>query len=98
MSVAYVPEKDPQGNVTGWVASLSDMTDRKRTEDALLESELRTRLIIEKAYDAFVCVEENGTISDWNPQAEVVFWLVARRGDRTKIGGDDHSARIRWDP
>ena len=40
MRVAYVPEKDPAGNVTGWVSAISDITDRKQTEEMLRQ---RTR-------------------------------------------------------
>ena len=33
MRVAYMPDRDEQGNVVGWVASLSDITDRKQAEE-----------------------------------------------------------------
>ena len=39
MRVAYLPDRDSQGNVVGWIASIVDMTDRKRAEDALLQRE-----------------------------------------------------------
>ena len=35
MRVAYVPEKDASGAVTGWVTAISDVTDRKRAEETL---------------------------------------------------------------
>ena len=40
MQVAYVPERDAQGNVNGWVSAVSDITERKRTEEMLRQ---RTR-------------------------------------------------------
>jgi PAS domain S-box-containing protein len=40
MRAAYVPEKDASGNVTGWVSAISDITDRKQTEETLRQ---RTR-------------------------------------------------------
>jgi PAS domain S-box-containing protein len=40
MRVAHVPEKDSSGNVTGWVSAISDITDRKQTEEMLRQ---RTR-------------------------------------------------------
>jgi PAS domain S-box-containing protein len=40
MRVAYLPEKDAQGNVVGWVAALSDITERRRAEEMLRQ---RTR-------------------------------------------------------
>ena len=42
MRVAYVPEKDASGNVTGWVSAISDITDRKQTEETLRQ---RTRAL-----------------------------------------------------
>ena len=35
MRVAYVPEKDASGAVTGWVTAISDVTDRKQAEETL---------------------------------------------------------------
>ena len=45
LSVAYRPELDAAGNVEGWIASLLDITDRKRAEDhqAKLVAELDHR-------------------------------------------------------
>ena len=44
LNVVYTPERDEQGNVNGWVASILDMTERKRAEEALRarEAELDT--------------------------------------------------------
>jgi PAS domain S-box-containing protein len=35
MQAGYVPEKDANGNVTGWVCAISDITDRKQADAAL---------------------------------------------------------------
>lgn len=36
--VTYVPEIDPQGRVQGWIASISDITERKRAEQLLSQA------------------------------------------------------------
>jgi PAS domain S-box-containing protein len=41
MQVAYVPDLDEQGNVLGWVSSISDVTERKRTEAALADAQTK---------------------------------------------------------
>jgi PAS domain S-box-containing protein len=48
MRVSYVPDVDTTGSVRGWIASISDITDRKRTEEALRESEARLSTFLEQ--------------------------------------------------
>jgi PAS domain S-box-containing protein len=50
-----------------------DITQRKRTEVALRESERRTRLILAAAHEAFISMDAYGRIVDWNAEAERVF-------------------------
>lgn len=53
--------------------SVVDITDRKRAEMALMESENRYRSIIETARDAIVTIDKEGMIVQWNPAAESLF-------------------------
>ena len=50
-----------------------DMTESRRAQDSLRESALLARGIINTALDAFVQMDDQGTISDWNSQAENIF-------------------------
>jgi PAS domain S-box-containing protein len=47
--------------------------ERNRVEAALRQSERRTRLIIENSLDAFIAIDADGYITDWNLQAEKLF-------------------------
>ena len=38
LHVIYTPEKDEQGEVIGWIASIRDLTETKRTEHSLAQS------------------------------------------------------------
>ena len=52
MRVAYMPDRDEQGQVVGWMASLSDITERKRAEaerEQLLAREQAARAEAEAA-------------------------------------------------
>jgi diguanylate cyclase (GGDEF)-like protein/PAS domain S-box-containing protein len=56
------------------VAALErEIARRIEIEEAVRENELRTRMILESSYDAFIAMDVNGVISDWNQQAEITF-------------------------
>jgi len=50
-----------------------DMTEGRRAQDSLRESAQLARGIINTALDAFVQMDDQGTVSDWNSQAENIF-------------------------
>jgi PAS domain S-box-containing protein len=56
---------------------------RKQATEALQQSEMRTRAIIESALDAVVTIDEQGAIIGWNSQATAIFgyeeWEVRGR-------------------
>jgi PAS domain S-box-containing protein len=55
-----------------------DITERRKAQQALIESAQMTRGIIDTALDAFVQIDDTGTVLEWNPQAEAVFgWTRA---------------------
>lgn len=62
---AYLPDKDEQGNVRGWVASIADITERKRAEQLLHESEARLN---------FALVAGKMGAWEWNLTTGKVIW------------------------
>jgi PAS domain S-box-containing protein len=64
--------KAADGNVTGMVAFLRDITERKRAEEALQISEERYRSLFESAGDAIVLLQEDRFV-DCNHQALEMF-------------------------
>jgi PAS domain S-box-containing protein len=50
-----------------------DMTESRRAQETLRESEQLARGIIDTALDAFVQIDESGGILNWNSQAETIF-------------------------
>lgn len=50
-----------------------DITAHRQAQQALRESEERARLIIDQAQDAFITMDADGVITDWNRQAEATF-------------------------
>ena len=50
-----------------------DITERKRAEHALLDSEARTRAVLAAAVDAIITIDETGLIESMNPASEKLF-------------------------
>jgi PAS domain S-box-containing protein len=73
VSTTKMPFRDEQGNVTGLVGLSRDITQRKLAEEALRKSEEQTRVILDSAYDAFIRIDAEGRIIDWNRQACAIF-------------------------
>jgi two-component system sensor histidine kinase/response regulator len=73
VQVLKAPVLGADGQVRGVQGMFWDVSARRRAEEKLRENAARTRLIVDTAYDAFVGVDSEGRIIDWNPQAEAVF-------------------------
>ena len=65
--------RDHSGEPQYLLSFIDDVTERRRAEEALRDSEQMARRIIDTALDAFVQMDEAGNIIEWNPQAEAIF-------------------------
>ena len=70
---AKFPLLDSSGRPYAVCAIATDITHRKRAEEALRESEHHFRQIVDTAHDAFVSIDSSGRVTAWNPQAEATF-------------------------
>jgi PAS domain S-box-containing protein len=63
------PYRDRAGNVIGLIGISREITERKRAEQALRDSEQRFRTFVDHATDAFLLHDDQGAILDVNQQA-----------------------------
>lgn len=66
-----------ENKVVGFQAVARDITERKRAEEALLESEGRLRSIVQSTSDAIILMDTEGNVAFWNNGAEKAFGYTA---------------------
>ncbi|MEN8241481.1 MAG: PAS domain S-box protein [Chloroflexota bacterium] len=69
------PVKDKDQNVTHYIAVKDDITARKKTENALQESEEKFRSLVNQSADGIILINENGEITEWNQGQELISGL-----------------------
>jgi PAS domain S-box-containing protein len=67
------PLLDETGTAIGGVAIVEDITERRRVDRALRESEARKGAVMDGALDCVVTMDHHGTITEFNPAAERTF-------------------------
>ncbi len=78
VQVVKTPVYDFQGNIDGIQGIFWDVTERKRAEDILAESERRYRQLTEATLDGIILIDHEELIRLFNPAAETMFgWAAA---------------------
>jgi PAS domain S-box-containing protein len=72
------PVRNEAGEIQGAVMVYHDITQNKKIQEALRNSEQMARAIIDTALDAFVQIDQVGAITEWSPHAEVMFGAPRR--------------------
>jgi PAS domain S-box-containing protein len=60
-----------------WTWIVRDITDHKRTAEALRSSQERMRLVLQSTMNVVITMNDRGLIPGWNPQAEQTFGWTA---------------------
>lgn len=67
------PYRTVENKIDGVVVTLVDISERRRSEDALRDSEARTRAVIDGVADAIVTIDESGVIQSLNKATTKMF-------------------------
>ncbi len=97
------------GDVTSFILSIMDITDREQAQRDLVESELQVRNLYEAVHAGIILQSEDGTIKYANPIASEIFgmrkdeitgktsmdpaWQMIME-DGTLVSGEDHPSMI----
>jgi len=73
VSTTKMPLRDPEGKIVGTFGISRDITNRKRVEKALQESDEKFRALADAAQDAIVVLDADDQILFWNQAAERLF-------------------------
>jgi len=69
--ISLAPVETAEGMLV--TAAVRDVTERKRAENSLRAREARLRLVLETTDEAFIEMDGEGRIAEWNPKAEALF-------------------------
>jgi PAS domain S-box-containing protein len=73
VSLTVSPIRDSTGRIVGASRIARDITQRKRMEQALRESEAKARGILDTAVDAIITIDAGGIVESFNNAAERLF-------------------------
>jgi PAS domain S-box-containing protein len=73
----------------GTVGAALDVTERKKAEQALRQSEARKDAVLRMALDAVITMDDRGRITEWNPAAQAMFGYA-----RAEVLGTSLAERI----
>ncbi|HEX2237466.1 MAG TPA: diguanylate cyclase [Gammaproteobacteria bacterium] len=73
LQVSLSPLKNPLGEILGISWAIQDITERKRAEKTLRRSREQISLILDRSNDAFIAMDMDGRVTEWNARAEAMF-------------------------
>jgi len=73
LSTSKVPWRDPRGQTIGIIGIGRDITEHKRAEDALRESNQALKALVDASPVGIICADRSWNVTLWNPAAERIF-------------------------
>jgi PAS domain S-box-containing protein len=73
LSTSKVPWRDSQGQTIGIIGIGRDITEYKRSQDALRESDQALKALVDASPVGIICTDSSWNVTLWNPAAERIF-------------------------
>ena len=73
-----IPERNNRDEIVGYVGTITDISERKIAEEAILEEKKLSEMIINSLPGIFYLFDEDGVILNWNKNFEVVSGYSAK--------------------
>jgi two-component system cell cycle sensor histidine kinase PleC len=77
--------RDESGSKIGLLAVVRDITERRRIEEVLRESEQKYRDLFDSAGDAIITIDLDARVTSWNRSAERIFGWTASEANGRKL-------------
>ncbi|MFP4556538.1 MAG: PAS domain S-box protein [Bacteroidales bacterium] len=102
-SASISPIYNANNEITNFIAIKDDITELKKAEEAVRDSELKLRRMIELSPDGIMLTDENGKIVAWNNALEELSRIPAKEAMKANISdfhklmplGENHSNLVR---
>jgi PAS domain S-box-containing protein len=75
--IAAAPQRNAEGAVTGIIAVMEDVTDRRRLESSREQNRAHLAAILDAVADPIITIDEDGSITSFSRAAEAVFGYSA---------------------
>lgn len=72
MEVVATPTFGPRGDLRGFTGVSRNISDRKRTQEALQQSEELFRAFMDQSSEGFAIIDDRGCIREWNQRLEAL--------------------------